>query len=77
MLGCSSLFSSPSDSLEDTLLLYKRVIEQYKDEKILAAVKSLIPDDINLLYKIICRVGSKDRNICPQPPLANIPSIYP
>jgi hypothetical protein len=65
-----------SDLTEDTILLYKRVTEQYKDEKILAVVKSLISDNINLLYKIICGVGSKDGNICPQPPLVNISSIY-
>jgi hypothetical protein len=63
MLSCSSLFSLSSDPLEDIILLYKRITEQYKDEKILAVVKSLIPDNINLVYKIIYRGGSKERNI--------------
>ncbi|MBV9178713.1 MAG: hypothetical protein JO327_02210 [Nitrososphaeraceae archaeon] len=51
MLSCSSFFRSSSDLLEDTILLYKRVTEQYKDEKILAVVKSLIPDNVILQTK--------------------------
>ena len=51
MLGCSSnsLFGlSPSDPLKDTFLLYKKVIEQYRNPEILRIVRSLIPQDIVL-----------------------------
>jgi hypothetical protein len=51
MLGCSSIFSLSSNPLEDTILLYKRVTEQYKDERILAVVRSLIPENVILQTK--------------------------
>ena len=46
MLGCSSLFGLTSDPLKDTLLLYKRVTEQYRNPVILKIIRSLIPDNI-------------------------------
>jgi hypothetical protein len=46
MLGFSSLFSLTSDPLKDTLLLYKRVTEQYRNPVILKIIRSLIPDNI-------------------------------
>ena len=46
MLGFSSLFSLTSDPLKDTLLLYKRVTEQYRNPVILKIMRSLIPDNI-------------------------------
>ena len=56
MLGCCCFFSSFSESLEDALLLYKRVTEQYKNEDILTVVRSLIPHNVVLQTK-------KDGNI--------------
>ena len=55
MLGCSSsLFGqSSSDPLKDTFLLYKKVTEQYGNPDILKVVRSLIPQDIIELYKVI------------------------
>jgi peptide-N4-(N-acetyl-beta-glucosaminyl)asparagine amidase len=46
MLGFNSLFSLTSDPLKDTLLLYKRVTEQYRNPVILKIIRSLIPDKI-------------------------------
>jgi hypothetical protein len=46
MLGFNSLFSLTSDPLKDTLLLYKRVTEQYRNPVILKIIRSLIPDNI-------------------------------
>jgi hypothetical protein len=51
MLGCSSFFNPSYESLEDYLLLYKRVTEQYKNKDILVVVRSLIPDNIVLQTK--------------------------
>jgi hypothetical protein len=58
VLGCSSfLFGLSSNSLKDTLLLYKRVTEQYKNKEILQVVRSLIP------YNIALQATKEDGNI--------------
>jgi len=52
MLGCSSVGSlfglSSSDPLKDSLTLYKKVTEQYRNPDILRIVRLLIPQDIIL-----------------------------
>jgi peptide-N4-(N-acetyl-beta-glucosaminyl)asparagine amidase len=59
VLGCSSFFGLSSNSLKDTLLLYKRVTEQYKNKEILEVVRSLIPNNIAL------QATKQDRDIVP------------
>jgi Transglutaminase-like superfamily len=48
MLGYRSLFSLSYNPPKDTILLYKKVTEQYKDKEVLQVVRSLIPDNIAL-----------------------------
>jgi peptide-N4-(N-acetyl-beta-glucosaminyl)asparagine amidase len=63
MLDWSCLFGLPSDSFKDTLMLYKRVTEQYENPEILKKVRSLIPQDIVL--KTVTKEEEDSDNIIP------------